>query len=625
MALYDQLSPAEIQFYQRALQAIQDSLNLRDDSLPGEVKRQKRILTSWKIKGEQEQQFVFYAIGFRYFAHEQIQEILDGLQDGPVEKALKKQWETYLFLLHQITAILISGRYPDFKHFAYLIWMQSCVEATEKDSPLVGFHRLATPGQYLKLYAVRWWAKKVQKNLDQIISLVPAEIERYPNFVQLTAFNHFQRDCLAELKRKLIVPLEDADKRKARLNNRAAVNQYVDKIKSYAPILNLIEHKDYQNYAFRLQRLMDQLGTDDLNLALDFAKDLDRIFRRIERDHRRAVRRTLENLQTLTTQVQNYIYKLEKELKSAEKTEVFNRYRHWLQSVNQQLKNSDIDELSIRKIPQYKSQVGPFLFDRDRVLAAVYSEALNVDRFAEEEAHLPWSDLPAHVAVQIYRDMISREQFDHLYEPNNPNSYNIPKLKGNLSRAVRNQGVLAYRYTERFDAQTLQENDSIRQQDKVQYQQQDLTNPKILRARGIKVVASGFPDLFPVHSQVSGQLLDYWRSSWERNSTERRSQSELQAVRVINQARAQAQRDMAHTLAQILQSSRSDEALALRVFQALESIAINTDNRQFLPRDTMFMLRSFKRWFLPEGGSDDEGDLGDEYQLPGDDTPYLEG
>jgi hypothetical protein len=39
----------------------------------------------------------------------------------------------------------------------------------------------------------------------------------------------------------------------------------------------------------------------------------------------------------------------------------------------------------------------------------------------------------------------------------------------------------------------------------------------------------------------------------------------------------------------------------------------------------MFMLRSFKRWFLPEGDSDDEDDLGDEYQLPGDDTPYLEG
>jgi hypothetical protein len=81
---------------------------------------------------------------------------------------------------------------------------------------------------------------------------------------------------------------------------------------------------------------------------------------------------------------------------------------------------------------------------------------------------------------------------------------------------------------------------------------------------------------------------------------------------------------MAHTLARIMRSSRSDEALALRVFQALEATAIDKDARQFLPRDTTYLLRSFKQWFLP-GGDDQMKSMGDlDYpvdrpQLPGDD------
>jgi hypothetical protein len=124
------------------------------------------------------------------------------------------------------------------------------------------------------------------------------------------------------------------------------------------------------------------------------------------------------------------------------------------------------------------------------------------------------------------------------------------------------------------------------------------------------VIAAGFPDLFPVSPKVPEQLLETWRAPWESKAVDIRGQHQLQAVRVINQARAQAQRDMAHTLVRILQSSRSEEALAMRVFQALEATAVDTDTRQFLPRDTMYLLRSFKQWFLP-GGDDQQKSIGD--------------
>ena len=100
-----------------------------------------------------------------------------------------------------------------------------------------------------------------------------------------------------------------------------------------------------------------------------------------------------------------------------------------------------------------------------------------------------------------------------------------------------------------------------------------------------------------------------------------RGQHQLQAVRVINQARAQAQRDMAHTLARILQSSHSEEALAMRVFQALEATAMDADPRQFLPRDTAYLLHSFKQWFLPE--ADDRPKRFGDLDQP-DDQPLLE-
>ena len=55
--------------------------------------------------------------------------------------------------------------------------------------------------------------------------------------------------------------------------------------------------------------------------------------------------------------------------------------------------------------------------------------------------------------VYVYDADKIKEQYDNLYQPNNPNQYNIPKLKGNLARAVRNQGILAFRFIERFDAE----------------------------------------------------------------------------------------------------------------------------------------------------------------------------
>jgi hypothetical protein len=173
-----------------------------------------------------------------------------------------------------------------------------------------------------------------------------------------------------------------------------------------------------------------------------------------------------------------------------------------------------------------------------------------------------------------------------------------------------NQGILSFRFIDHVDGKALNMGSEWSNDELIYYEPRELKNPKVLRARGIKVIASGFPDMFPTSPKVPEQWLETWRAPWTSRAIDVRGQHHLQAVRVINQARAQAQRDMAHTLARIMRSSRSDEALAMRVFQALEATAADKDARQFLPRDTTYLLRSFKQWFLP-GGDDMMKSIGD--------------
>ena len=55
-----------------------------------------------------------------------------------------------------------------------------------------------------------------------------------------------------------------------------------------------------------------------------------------------------------------------------------------------------------------------------------------------------------------------------------------------------------------------------------------------------------------------------------------------------------------------------NEAMALRVFQALESAAADPTTRALLPDETIELLLDLRRWFLPPGDSNPDID-----QIPG--------
>ena len=57
---------------------------------------------------------------------------------------------------------------------------------------------------------------------------------------------------------------------------------------------------------------------------------------------------------------------------------------------------------------------------------------------------------------------------------------------------------------------------------------------------------------------------------------------------------------MIYSLAQIFRSSaHSEEALALRIYQALEAVATDPKARRFLPSDTITMLWNLRQWLDP--------------------------
>jgi len=74
----------------------------------------------------------------------------------------------------------------------------------------------------------------------------------------------------------------------------------------------------------------------------------------------------------------------------------------------------------------------------------------------------------------------------------------------------------------------------------------------------------------------------------------------LEATRIRNHARAQAQHDLTQALSQIFErGAGSDEVMALRVFQALESVAADPKTRQLLPGETITLMNNLHNWLLP--------------------------
>ena len=238
--------------------------------------------------------------------------------------------------------------------------------------------------------------------------------------------------------------------------------------------------------------------------------------------------------------------------------------------------------------------VEPYEFFPDRVFAALVSRAQDLDA----GDFMEWVDLPVHVAVDMFRNLLVKYMYDDLYKIEMPEVIPLQRLRDEFFSKMRNLGVLNYQVVMRKDRQPIQPGQIWNEEELDIYPERELQSPKILRRRGIKMIAANFAELKPDHKLVRQKLLDYWSSYWQKNTELIRSNYSLQATQIRDRARFDAQRDIAYQLSNIL-TDAPEEALALRVFQALESAAADPVTRQFLPADTIQMLRQLYSIYFP--------------------------
>lgn len=246
--------------------------------------------------------------------------------------------------------------------------------------------------------------------------------------------------------------------------------------------------------------------------------------------------------------------------------------------------------------PEISRDHPPFHLDAPRIFSAVYSQA----RHATESRLDDWTSLPALVATEIFRNMISQVPYDSLYLPDDPVRFPLQTdFKPAFARKVRYQGVVSYQFVHRLDGQPPAEGQRVDNRLFRLAPARELRASKVLRDRGIKVFHAGFSELVPTDPKIKQQRLDNWRARWQKEADLIKADLDLEAVRIKNHARAEKQREMINALSLIIHTSAyPEEALTLRVFQTLEDIASEPSTRQLLPADTVQVLKSLRLWLL---------------------------
>lgn len=264
--------------------------------------------------------------------------------------------------------------------------------------------------------------------------------------------------------------------------------------------------------------------------------------------------------------------------------------------------SDELDSADREEIAQYASMyAGPELqpyiplpeasktprFNAERVFSAVFAQARGTDQEV-----IPWTELPTRVAAGFYRDLLPKINYDELYDLKGSGSFPLLAHKRKLRLFMRNNGVLAYRVIHHGSREPLRIGSDYRKSELLVSPVRLLTNPKLLRDRGIRILFASFGDPIPVSDLIYQQRLDSWKATWEQELDVTQANRDLQAMRIRTKAMVDAQQDLWYSLNQLFKvSDYSDEALALRLIQSLETASADPKTRQLLPGNTIDLLR----------------------------------
>jgi hypothetical protein len=227
-------------------------------------------------------------------------------------------------------------------------------------------------------------------------------------------------------------------------------------------------------------------------------------------------------------------------------------------------------------------------FNEKRVFNAIFTQARTA------QALLPWDEMPANVSIGLFREILLKHNFDDIFHPETP-QFPMRMLRNELRIKARNNGILSFTLVLHRSGRPLVPGDYDPSEILVS-SPRSLTSPKPLRERGIKMLVSGFNDLLPVSEQIYKQRLENWRVRWASETSEVSAVHELEASRVLTDARKQGMEAMTLQLRRIFDTEHSEEATAIAVLQALEAATSDPKTRQLLPGDTITLLRLINNW-----------------------------
>lgn len=300
----------------------------------------------------------------------------------------------------------------------------------------------------------------------------------------------------------------------------------------------------------------------------------------------------------------------------------------------------DVKEIinSINKVPLAPKFVGdlagsPYKFDKDRVLRATLSQARN-----KSGDMILWHEAPLEAATDIFRAMLAEIPYDNLfsgsstYNLNNLNTANktddktdekpaalaLSRLKDDFLMRVKLRGMVAFQFVEHLGGSPFYQGQNVPLSSLKKYAPVTFMQEKFnfFRDRGIVVKNATFSEIQAVEEEIQKRMAENWMAKMENEMAVSNAEYELEAIRVHNRNRALLQEEMTHLLSGVFQSTpHFDEALALRVLQALETSVSEMSDADMQSTDLYEILRNLHDWILfdeshtdsPNNGSEKNG------------------
>ncbi len=222
------------------------------------------------------------------------------------------------------------------------------------------------------------------------------------------------------------------------------------------------------------------------------------------------------------------------------------------------------DQVSPRESPDERdffqtTRITPeFPFNPESAFNAYYGYAVT-----EKQEMLKWTDLPVVVATEFFRDQVSKLTLDDLFMPAEPLSSPISALQTRLTDQVQ--------------------------------------KAQMLRERGIKVYSVSVGNL-ELSEEVMRLRVRAWAAHWQKEAIETLSNAEVEAERIKERARAEAQAEMLGSFREYLAQTftgdgeQSKREIAQKFVHALNRVASDPVTRMLISGDTMRQLANLRYW-----------------------------